>query len=200
MRERRASNRAPADVAMGSFRGLSRHYTQGPWLLEGVPHACYAPRSSAEGEMADEEPFKVTDRRGRAREFASSEPAAAASPIDAPSSPPLVDAGSRAERAPRSETGPPVGAGARPSAVPPDLQQLFIMFTSSALINMGEAADPGSGERHVDLDQAREAIDVLVLLRDKTQGNRSEEESRLLEDVLYDLQMRFVRVARGSRP
>ena len=111
-----------------------------------------------------------------------------------------VDAGSRAERAPRSETGPPVGAGARPSAVPPDLQQLFIMFTSSALINMGEAADPGSGERHVDLDQAREAIDVLVLLRDKTQGNRSEEESRLLEDVLYDLQMRFVRVARGSRP
>jgi hypothetical protein len=69
------------------------------------------------------------------------------------------------------------------------------MFATSALINLGEAADPQTGERHVDLAQARDAVDMLLLLRDKTAGNRSEDESRLLEEILYDLQMRFVRVA-----
>jgi hypothetical protein len=73
------------------------------------------------------------------------------------------------------------------------------MFASSALVSLGEAADPVTGETRVDLDQAREAVDVLLLLRDKTHGNRSEQESRLLEEILYDLQMRFVRAAEGKK-
>ena len=72
------------------------------------------------------------------------------------------------------------------------------MFASSALINLGEAPDPASGERQVDLDQAKEAIDLLLLLREKTEGNRTEHESRLLEQILYDVQMRFVQAAKGS--
>ena len=52
----------------------------------------------------------------------------------------------------------------------------------------------------MDLEQAREAIDVLVLLRDKTSGNRTEQESRLLEEIVYDLQMRFVRAAEAGPP
>jgi hypothetical protein len=72
------------------------------------------------------------------------------------------------------------------------------MFASSALVSLGAAPDPASGERSVDLDQAQGAIDVLLLLRDKTQGNRTEAESRLLEEILYDLQLRFVRTARGG--
>jgi len=74
------------------------------------------------------------------------------------------------------------------------------MFASSALIGLGDAVDPSTGERHVDLDQARDAIDVLALLRDKTAGNRTEEESHLLEQVMYDLQMRFVRATEAARP
>ena len=68
------------------------------------------------------------------------------------------------------------------------------------MINLGEAADPVTGERRVDLDQARDAIDVLLLLRDKTSGNRTEQESRFLEKILYDLQMRFVRATEGRQP
>ena len=129
--------------------------------------------------MPEDESFKVTDRRGRPREESE----------EAPS----VDSRT-------SLTGPPrPGAEARPvsptDAAPggPDLQGLFVMFASSAFISLGEAADPSTGERHVDLDQARDAIDMLALLRDKTAGNRTEEESRLLEQIMYDLQMRFVR-------
>jgi hypothetical protein len=126
--------------------------------------------------MAEEESFKVTDRRGRERDEA---PAAAG----------------RADEGPAA--APPSGAGAH-GAGKPDLQGLFVMFASSALINLGEAPDPSSGERRVDLDQAQEAIDLLLLLRDKTQGNRTDPESRLLEQILYDLQMRFVQAA-GAR-
>ena len=66
--------------------------------------------------------------------------------------------------------------------------------------HLAEAADPVTRERRVDLEQAREAIDVLLLLRDKTSGNRTEPESRLLEEIVYDLQMRFVRAAEAGRP
>ena len=139
--------------------------------------------------MAEEESFKVTDRRGRAREADRAEPE------------PLSGAESRA-----SVAGVPVAApAARPgqSAEPEggraDLEELFVMFGSSAMINLGEAADPVTGERRVDLDQARDAIDVLLLLRDKTSGNRTEQESRFLEKILYDLQMRFVRATEAER-
>ena len=138
--------------------------------------------------MAEEESFKVTDRRGQARDSTTPEPPTTPS-IGAPS-PAAQDAG--------------VGSQARPPGAAPaesrklGLQDLFAMLATSAMINLGETADPDAGERAVDLDQAREAIDLLLLLRDKTQGNRTEEESRLLEQVLYDLQMRFVQAARRS--
>jgi hypothetical protein len=71
------------------------------------------------------------------------------------------------------------------------------MLASSALMNLGEAADPETGERVLDLGQAKEAIDLLSLLRLKTEGNRTDQESHLLEEMLYDLQLRFVRAAKG---
>lgn len=133
--------------------------------------------------MAEEESFKVTDRRGRPRDSAPAVTPSVEPPL------PAAPEGGAPGRPP--ETG-------RAAAGKPDLQGLFVMFASSALINLGEAPDPATGERHVDLEQAQEAIDLLLLLRDKTQGNRTEEENRLLEQVLYDLELRFVHAAGGS--
>ena len=139
--------------------------------------------------MAEEEPFKVRDRRsGR-------DPAPAPAP-DVPSSegtapPPLpISHDVRSAEAERpggraSEAEPLAGGG--------DLRGVFVMFAGSALVNLGEAGDPGSGERRVDFAQAREAIDILLLLREKTRGNLSAEESQMLEELVYDLQLRFVR-------
>ena len=137
--------------------------------------------------MSEEESFKVTDRRGRGDLSSSAGPgsAEAASSHAAPNQ-------DRIEGPPPNE----IPAGAAPS----DLGALFMMFASSALINLGAAPDPETDERRLDLGQAQAAIDVLLMLRDKTRGNRSEQESRLLEDILYDLQMRFVRAARGPSP
>src|SRR5262249_42620669 len=140
------------------------------------------PRSTT---MAEDETFKVTDRRGRSQESAEE-----ASSADLRAS--------RAGPAPRAEarsTVPPDAASRGP-----DLQSLFMMFASSALVSLGDAADPSTGEQHVDLEQARDVIDMLALLRDKTAGNRTDEESRLLEQIMYDLQIRFVRASEAGRP
>jgi hypothetical protein len=50
----------------------------------------------------------------------------------------------------------------------------------------------------VDLPQAADAIDLLILLREKTEGNRSPDESRILDEVLYDLQLRYVQATKKS--
>lgn len=139
--------------------------------------------------MAEDETFKVTDRRRRDE----SEESSAAPAPPAASAP-------RTAGADAPSPGPPSSApSGAPSRAPggPDLQGLFIMLASSALMNLGEAADPETGERVMDLGQAREAIDLLALLRLKTEGNRTEQESHLLEEMLYDLQLRFVRAAKG---
>ncbi len=134
--------------------------------------------------MAEDETFKVTDRRRR--DEVDEAPTGPAPPDPAAPAPRTAPAGSVSP----GRTAPPQGG--------PDLQGLFIMLASSALVNLGEAADPETGERVLDLEQAREAIDLLSLLRVKTEGNRTEQESRLLEEMLYDLQLRFVRAAKGA--
>ena len=144
--------------------------------------------------MAEEESFKVTDRRGREQEPESSGAGPGSTgPSWAAPGRAAVDPGSAGQE-PGRETPAP-SASAQGSV---DLQGLFVMFASSALINLGEAADPATGERLVDLDQAKDAIDLLLLLREKTAGNRTEHESRLLEQILYDVQMRYVRAQSGS--
>ena len=141
--------------------------------------------------MAEDETFRVTDRRGRPDEAGSPE-AAFRPTAPGPSRP-------QAEPGIAESATPPVGVGgATLGTGPVDLQSLFIMFASSALIGLGAAPDPDSGQPHVDLEQAQEAIETLLLLRDKTAGNRTETESRLLDDILYDVQMRYVRLAKGQ--
>jgi hypothetical protein len=144
--------------------------------------------------MAEEESFKVTDRRGREQdgESSGSRPGSTAPPSTAPGRA-VADPGSAGQEPRRETQEPPTSAQGSV-----DLQGLFVMFASSALINLGEAADPATGERLVDLDQAKDAIDLLLLLREKTAGNRTEHESRLLEQILYDVQMRYVRAKSGS--
>jgi hypothetical protein len=57
---------------------------------------------------------------------------------------------------------------------------------------MGAAPDPVSGQIRRDLEQATEVIDLLILLREKTEGNRTSEETRILDQLVYDLQLRYV--------
>lgn len=74
----------------------------------------------------------------------------------------------------------------------PDFATLILMLSSTALIHLGEAPDPASGKASKNIEEARYIIDIISMLKDKTEGNRTEGESKLIENMLYDLRMRFV--------
>jgi hypothetical protein len=66
-------------------------------------------------------------------------------------------------------------------------------LASTTLIHLGETPHPESGALGMDLTAARQSIDVLDLLKEKTRGNLSPEEERLFASVLTDLRVRYVK-------
>jgi hypothetical protein len=70
---------------------------------------------------------------------------------------------------------------------------LVLSLASSALVHLGVAPEPGSdAPGPTDRAAARQTIDMLEILRDKTRGNLDADESRLLEQVLHDLHLRYL--------
>ena len=74
-----------------------------------------------------------------------------------------------------------------------NFSSFVLSLSSSILLHLGEIADPQSGEKRKDLALARQTINIIGLLKEKTKGNLSEEEEKLLDHLLYDLRMRFVK-------
>ena len=84
------------------------------------------------------------------------------------------------------------GVAATPE--PMTFATLVISLSTGAMVHLGARADEGGEPAPVDLDLARQSIDILVMLQAKTRGNLDSSESELLEAVLHDLRMRFVAV------
>ncbi len=74
-------------------------------------------------------------------------------------------------------------------------------LAAQALMSLGQIEHPETGQRYLDLDQARYTIDTLAMLREKTRGNLAADETQHMESILSELQMIFVRMANrvGSR-
>jgi hypothetical protein len=77
-----------------------------------------------------------------------------------------------------------------------NFNSLVFSLSSSALLNIGEIADPHTGEKKTDLPLAKHAIDTIAMLKEKTKGNLTEEEQRLMDSVLTDLRWRYVKAAK----
>lgn len=75
----------------------------------------------------------------------------------------------------------------------------FVMgLIGSAMVHLGDAPSPDSGQPEHDLALARQDIDLLGLLAEKTKGNLTGDEERLLEGALCDLRMRWIEVSKGT--
>jgi len=75
-----------------------------------------------------------------------------------------------------------------------------LSLASSAAFHFGDLADPASGERIApNLEAASQMIEILALLEQKTRGNLTTEEQELLEQLLYELRMRFVEASSSGR-
>jgi hypothetical protein len=77
--------------------------------------------------------------------------------------------------------------------------QFVISLASSAAIHFGDMPDPSGATAPPDLEAARQMIDILALLEEKTKGNLTAEERQVLEQVLYELRLRFVQVSGGGK-
>ena len=76
-----------------------------------------------------------------------------------------------------------------------NFNSLIFSLSSSALINLGEIADPHTGQKQKDLPLAKHTIDTIAMLKDKTKGNLNAEEQRFLDTILADLRWRYVKIA-----
>ena len=75
-----------------------------------------------------------------------------------------------------------------------------ISLASSAAIHLGDLADPQTGQpTEPNLDGAAQMIEILALLDQKTRGNLTAEERQVLEQVLYELRLRYVQVAGADK-
>ena len=71
----------------------------------------------------------------------------------------------------------------------------FVLSLSTmALTALGQCDDPAFASIPQDPEIARNNIDILLMLREKTKGNLTDEEEKLIQTVVYDLQMRYVHV------
>ena len=121
--------------------------------------------------------FTIIDRRhGREEAEAGAEPVSGErGPADAPPSE-------------TSESG-----GASTPLAPIDFSTFIVSLSTSALYHVGLVPDPETGKpAEPNLPMARQTIDTLEILQEKTRGNLEPEEARLLESLLYELRMRFV--------
>lgn len=127
--------------------------------------------------MADQEQgFVIRDRRG------------SGGSDDAPTA---ASSTNQAAHAPASEAAPHHDA----HAIPVTFASFVISLGSSSLMLMGEQLDPQQKPIPVNLPQAKEIIDLLSVLEEKTKGNLTSEEQTVLRDMLYALRMKYVTLA-----
>jgi hypothetical protein len=72
------------------------------------------------------------------------------------------------------------------------LTTFIFSLSSSALMHLGEIPEPETNRTLIDLPIAKQIIDTLGLLQEKTKGNLDQDEERFLTSVLYDLRMRYI--------
>lgn len=85
------------------------------------------------------------------------------------------------------------------SQAPASLVNLLISLHASTLLNLGKLPDPKTGLYGKDLSLAKQTIDILEMLEEKTKGNLTEDEASLFKHILYELRLEFVKATKTSQ-
>lgn len=152
------------------------------------------------GDPGEPEPSRDATREASAQAPPGEAPRAAQSPNPKRAEPPPVESG-------RLDLGGETASG--PAALPGDLSDVAMGLSSSfslliarlaqeTEIYLGLVPYPGKETAEPDLEAARAMIDVLSMLQEKTRGNLDDQESHLLENLLYTYRLEFVRRRSGG--
>lgn len=96
--------------------------------------------------------------------------------------------------APTPPADEPTAADGRLPAV--DFHTFVLSLGSSALLHLGELEHPEGGATEKDLPLAKHTIDILSMLEEKTKGNLTSAEEKLIQSLLYDLRLRYVNASK----
>ena len=148
--------------------------------------------------------FKVTDHRrvhlDEGTGAVTAEPDTAPSPERPASAPAASDTPPRPSQAAMDEAArradDAAGKGPHRPAPEMDFTTFVLSLGSSALVHLGDTPHPDTNAPEPNLTMAKQTIDMLAMLRDKTQGNLDRDEASYLDALLYDLRLRYVEAAR----
>jgi hypothetical protein len=85
-----------------------------------------------------------------------------------------------------------------PPPQPIDFYTFCLSLGSSAFVHLGDVPHPEGGDTRPDLPLAKQTIDVLAMLQEKTKGNLTPEEDGFLDHLLVDLKLRYVQRSAGQ--
>jgi hypothetical protein len=135
--------------------------------------------SEKDKEQESESAFKVTDRR----QFNSEGEARPLSP----------KAPGPSEKIPEKPSEEPAKADdSEKTSEKIDFSQFVYSLATTTMVHLGEIAEPTTGQKMENIEAARQMIDILSILQEKTKGNLTSDEKKLLEGLLYELHMKFV--------
>ncbi len=100
------------------------------------------------------------------------------------------------EPAPEAEAAEPAETDASEEQPPfPEINfsTFIVSLNASALLHLGAIEDPTTGQKTKNLSMAKQTIDILNMLEEKTDGNLNNEEKNLLKNMLYDLRLMYVK-------
>jgi len=102
----------------------------------------------------------------------------------------------RPEAAPEAAPEKGQAKGAKPENLPPlDFTSFILSLSSSVLMHLGVVENPVTKKTEKELPVARQTIDLIELLKDKTDGNLTEEEGKLMDNVLHELRMLYIKAS-----
>lgn len=128
--------------------------------------------------------FVIRDRRGRGPDEGG---AAGQDPTATGGGRSPAASGTAADATHHAEQGPPI-----------TFSSFVFSLGTSALMLMGEKVDPNQPDMPVNPGQAKEIVDILSLLEEKTRGNLNDDEQTVLRDMLYALRMKYVDLVSGK--
>jgi hypothetical protein len=137
--------------------------------------------ANEEEKQAESKGFTVQDRRRFSPETGDARQDAPEETVGTGQSTVSGDQSTESTRASERESLPEINFSA-----------FVISLSTQALMHLGEIASPVSGKVEIDVPVAKQMIDILGMLKDKTRGNLNASEDRLMEDILFDLRMKYV--------
>jgi len=106
---------------------------------------------------------------------------------------------SQQEEPAKGESGKEQKTSEPPSLPEINFSSFIFSLGSSALLHLGEVPDPVTQKREKNIPLAKQTIDILGMLKEKTQGNLEPDEQKLIENLLTDLRWRYIREAKDQR-